>query len=75
MFLKGIALVGTNDKFTVLGRYWPSMGPQVTLYTPGAFLKADAYNQIILIEFEGSLCSFDENCFVELIDHPLIDSL
>ena len=51
------------------------MGPQVTLYTPGAFLKPNANNTIILIEFEGSACDNIGKCFVEFIDYPIIDNL
>lgn len=74
-FTKGIAIVGSGDKFTNVGKYWPHMGPQVTLYTPGAFLRPNSYNQIILIEFESSLCDDTIQCFVEFIDYPIIDNL
>jgi beta-galactosidase len=74
-FTKGTAIVGTNNVFTNLGRYWPQKGPQVTLYTPGSFLAPYSVNQIILIEFEGSSCGSIEDCYVEFIDYPIIDSL
>ncbi len=68
-------MVGTAERFTNLGRYWPKMGPQVTLYTPGPFMKANDTNHIVLIEFEGSSCKNSTDCFVELIDFPIIDNL
>lgn len=46
----------------------------MTLYTPGCFLEPNSYNQIILIEFEGSSCGSMEDCYVEFIDYPIIDS-
>lgn len=74
-FTKGVALIGNGNKLSNLGRYWPNKGPQVTLYTPGAFLHKNSKNQIILIEFEGSLCEYDEDCYVEFLDYPVIDNL
>ncbi len=74
-FTKGIVLVGSDVVFTNLGRYWPKTGPQVTLYTPGAFLKPNSHNDIIIIEFEGSDCKSQDDCYVEFIDYPIIDSL
>ena len=61
--------IGTN-----LGRYWPDAGPQLTLYTPGAFWSTTKNNAIILFDFEGSYCTNDV-CYLEFIDHPIIDSL
>lgn len=38
-----------------LGRYWPRMGPQVTLYLPGAFmLPYPQENRLFLLEMEGA---------------------
>lgn len=76
-FTKGVALIGTaGNRATNLGRYWPNMGPQVTLYTPGAFIEPNTNNQVALIEFEGSsACANPTDCYVEFIDYPIIDSL
>jgi beta-galactosidase len=75
-FTKGVALIGAQGKkSTNLGRYWPATGPQVTLYTPGAFIEPNANNQIALIEFEGSSCANPIDCYVEFIDYPIIDSI
>ncbi len=73
---KGVALVRSNDRVTNLGRYWPNTGPQVTLYTPGVFISASSRNTVALIEFESSTaCESPENCYVEFIDYPIIDSI
>ena len=46
---KGVAFVnGIN-----LGWYWPTVGPQMTLYIPGAFLR-DGENELVLLEVEES---------------------
>lgn len=75
-FTKGVALIGSKTQpFTNLGRYWPNQGPQVTLYTPGAFIEPKAVNQLVLVEFEGSACANQDDCYVEFIDYPIIDSL
>ena len=46
---KGVAIVnGLN-----LGRYWPQMGPQQTLYIPGAWLRPNCQeNTLTLFEQE-----------------------
>ena len=72
---QGIALVHSKNKLTNLGRYWPNLGPQVTLYTPGVFMTPSATNNLVLIEFEGSSCQTSSNCVVEFIDYPIIDSI
>jgi hypothetical protein len=48
-FYKGIAWV--ND--FCLGRYWPIMGPQQTLYVPHGILKTGD-NSITLFELESA---------------------
>lgn len=49
-----------------LGRYW-SVGPQRSLYLPGALLKTDGENEIIVFEQEG--CKKHE---IKLIDKQLL---
>jgi len=46
--VKGLVFVNGNN----LGRYW-EIGPQKSLYLPGAWLKTDAPNEIIVLELEG----------------------
>ena len=36
-----------------LGWYWPSVGPQMTMYIPGPMLQ-DGQNELILLEVEAS---------------------
>jgi beta-galactosidase len=43
---KGVAYVNKYN----LGRYWPVMGPQVTLYTPGPWLNPSGTNSLTMIE-------------------------
>ena len=74
-FTKGIALIKSNDTLTNLGRYWPNIGPQVTLYTPSVFTTPRAKNYLVLIEFEGASCKSDSDCLTEFIDYPIIDSI
>lgn len=37
-----------------LGRYWPSRGPQLTLYIPGPLLSTTLPNNITVLELEGA---------------------
>lgn len=68
-------MIDSQNTLTNLGRYWPKVGPQVTLYTPGVFTTENFYNYVSLVEFEGSSCTSEDDCFVEFIDHPIIDNL
>lgn len=70
--IKGVAFIKSNDTLTNLGRYWPHLGPQVSLYLPGVFTTPSTTNTIILIEFQGSsLCQDPNQCYVELLDYPV----
>jgi len=64
---KGMAWVNGFN----LGRYWPVVGPQLTLYVPRAILREGA-NALLLLELEGAQCSQD--CSVEFVDTPEIDA-
>ncbi|EFN79021.1 Beta-galactosidase [Harpegnathos saltator] len=44
---KGMAFVNGHN----LGRYWPSVGPQITLYVPAPYLRPGD-NELIVLEFE-----------------------
>lgn len=44
---KGVAYVNGHN----LGRYWPIVGPQMTLYVPAEFL-IDGKNSLVLLEYE-----------------------
>jgi len=71
---KGVAFVNGFN----LGRYWPIVGPQKTLFLPKTVLKPHpGNNRIILLEQDHPPCggrSADiEKCFVEFVDTPEID--
>ena len=46
--VKGLVFVNGRN----LGRYW-AIGPQKSLYLPGAWLRTDAPNEIVVLELEG----------------------
>lgn len=56
-----------------LGRYWPAAGPQVTLYTPGPWLKPSTTNSLTMVELLSSPCGTEQTCSIELIDYPILD--
>ncbi len=66
---KGVAYVNKYN----LGRYWPVMGPQVTLYTPGVWLNPSASNSLTMIEMQSSPCGHEQMCSIELVDYPILD--
>lgn len=57
-----------------LGRYWPTVGPQMTLFVPRNILTTSAPNNITVLELESSPCSKGnpELCRVEFVDTPVI---
>lgn len=65
-FGKGVAFVNGHN----LGRYWPLLGPQQTLFVPGVWLRRPPFrNRIVLFETERS------GVAVELTDRPILDQL
>ena len=65
---KGVAFVNGYN----LGRYWPVVGPQKTLYVPGTYLRSGTeMNELILFEIDHSPC-FPPfiTCYVSLVDAP-----
>jgi beta-galactosidase len=66
---KGVAYVNEHN----LGRYWPVMGPQVTLYTPGPWLKPSTTNSLTMVELRSSPCGNEQMCSIELVDYPILD--
>lgn len=64
---KGVAFInGVN-----LGRYWPGVGPQVTLYVPGPYLKPHPEeNRLMLFETEEAPATLT----VSLVNKPLLDA-
>ncbi|GIY81684.1 beta-galactosidase [Caerostris darwini] len=67
---KGVAFLNNFN----LGRYWPIVGPQVTLYAPSnLFLRAPLMNQISLLELEDSPCGGGDSCNVQFVDTPVVN--
>ncbi|XP_031837922.1 beta-galactosidase [Nomia melanderi] len=60
---KGVAFVNGRN----LGRYWPLIGPQVTLYVPAPFLRTGD-NEIFLVELEY----VPSNRTMKLQDTPIL---
>ncbi|PIC26766.1 hypothetical protein B9Z55_019241 [Caenorhabditis nigoni] len=65
---KGIAIVNGRN----LGRYWPTEGPQMTLYIPAEYLKVGD-NLVMMVELEGATdaCTSTTACVADFIDHPI----
>ncbi|XP_067259026.1 beta-galactosidase [Chanodichthys erythropterus] len=55
-----------------VGRYWPSRGPQVTLFVPANLLSTSVQNNITVLELESAPCS-SGSCVVEFTDTPVIN--
>ncbi|XP_023235780.1 beta-galactosidase-like isoform X2 [Centruroides sculpturatus] len=67
---KGVAFLNGFN----LGRYWPAMGPQVTLYTPGIlFHPFPQQNNLVLLELESAPCNAISSCTVEFINYSILD--
>ena len=66
---KGVAFVnGVN-----LGRYWPAVGPQMSLFVPAPFLRAGT-NDVTLLELDGAPCGgAEQQCVVSLRDYHVLD--
>lgn len=63
---KGIAFVNGEN----LGRYWPMVGPQVTLYVPAEVLKVGV-NNVVLIEYQSASATAE----ITFTDKPNLDGL
>ena len=70
---KGVAFVNGFN----LGRYWPRVGPQMTLYVPAPLIKPQCQeNEIVLFELEtaGSCGGTGASiCSVYLVNKPKLD--
>ncbi|KAJ3591741.1 hypothetical protein NHX12_006873 [Muraenolepis orangiensis] len=53
-----------------LGRYWPTRGPQQTLYVPGPVLSSTRPNNITVLELEGA----PDRPMVRFMDRPQLNS-
>ena len=59
-----------------LGRYWPTKGPQITLYVPAPVLQS-VNNTLVLFELEytgGGPTNAANPMMVEFIDRPIINA-
>ncbi|TUE03120.1 Beta-galactosidase [Bagarius yarrelli] len=56
-----------------VGRYWPSRGPQLTLFVPACLLSTQSPNNITLLELEAGPCS-RRQCVIEFTHTPIINS-
>ncbi|KAL9966667.1 hypothetical protein ACROYT_G024779 [Oculina patagonica] len=58
-----------------IGRYWPVVGPQITLYVPENVLRPgkEEKSELVLLELDNAPCESPENCFVEFVDKPEIN--
>ncbi|CAF3406638.1 unnamed protein product [Rotaria socialis] len=66
---KGVAYINKYN----LGRYWPILGPQVTLYIPSPWLIPSTTNSLTMIELQSSPCGNQQTCSIELVDYPILD--
>ena len=58
-----------------IGRYWPKMGPQVTLYVPAVWLRPyPQKNELVVFEADPSPCVRDNNCEIQFVLRPIIDA-
>ncbi|OTF79887.1 hypothetical protein BLA29_007571, partial [Euroglyphus maynei] len=63
---KGVAFLNGHN----IGRYWPVMGPQITLYIPNVWLNHNDINTILLFELESER----KSCFqVKLTDQHILN--
>ncbi|VVC34719.1 Glycoside hydrolase superfamily,Beta-galactosidase 1-like,Glycoside hydrolase, family [Cinara cedri] len=61
---KGVAFInGIN-----IGRYWPAVGPQITLYVPAPYL-VPGLNTVVMVELENP----HEDFTVKFVDSPRLD--
>lgn len=56
-----------------LGRYWPSRGPQMTLFVPASILSTVAPNNVTVLELEGAPCT-SGTCTVEFTTTPVLNA-
>ncbi|XP_069111567.1 beta-galactosidase-like isoform X2 [Argopecten irradians] len=58
-----------------LGRYWPTVGPQVRMYVPRPYLHGTSrLNTLVMFELEKAPCGSSSQCSVSFVDQPLINS-
>lgn len=67
---KGIAFLNEYN----LGRYWPIVGPQVTLYAPSTYFQSNnEWNSIALFELEYAPCDDSSSCTISFVKDPILN--
>ena len=57
-----------------VGRYWPVVGPQMTLFVPANVISLKQKTAgVMLFELDEAPCEFPESCFVEFITIPMLN--
>ena len=56
-----------------LGRYWPVMGPQVTLYVPASAFFQNDVNVLTVFELDKAPCDVQNTCYVEMVTTPILN--
>ena len=57
-----------------LGRYWPAVGPQETLFVPGNLLSPSPNSiHVVLLELDSAPCEFSQSCFIEFVATPVLN--
>lgn len=60
-----------------VGRYWPTEGPQQTLYVPATILKGNCQqNMVVIFEQDQAKCYKKKNrssCTIEFVTEPRIN--
>ena len=57
-----------------LGRYWPVIGPQITLFVPANAISLKKKTaSVVLLELDGAPCESPETCFVEFVTTPILN--
>ena len=57
-----------------LGRYWPVIGPQISMFVPANVLSLrPKFASVMLFELDGAPCKSSETCFVEFKDTPSLN--
>ena len=57
-----------------LGRYWPVIGPQITLFVPANAISLKKKTaSVVLLELDSAPCESPETCFVEFVTTPILN--
>ena len=73
---KGVVWVNGRN----IGRYWPIVGPQQTLYVPKPWLKRmPESNDLLILELESAPCfnakaDKEDQCFVEFVTQHIVNA-